>query len=54
MNQVPMDRRDIKLEEISTTDFFDTLSKIDGIEVIKLKSMSQEAMNLVDHFNLLS
>lgn len=44
--RVPMDYREFKPGEISTSTFFDTVSKITGVKVSKLKLRSQEAAGL--------
>ena len=43
MKQIPVDYRELTLGEISTSTFVGTLTKISGIHVSKLKSLSQEA-----------
>jgi putative transposase len=43
MKQIPVERREYTLGEISTSTFLGALSKIKGIQVSKLKSLSQEA-----------
>jgi hypothetical protein len=44
--ELPMDRRDIKLEENVSSTFFNFLSNIGGIKASKMCSMSQEATGL--------
>jgi hypothetical protein len=46
MRQIPVGRREYKLGEISTSTFLVALSKIKGIQVSKLESLSQEAATL--------
>jgi len=41
-----MDRREFKLEESSSSAFFDVLMKISNINVSKKSSLSQEAARL--------
>ena len=43
MKQIPVERREYTLGEISTSTFLGALSKIKGIQVSKLESLSQEA-----------
>jgi putative transposase len=43
MKQLPTERRKVTLGEISTSTFLGALSKIKGIQVSKLESLSQEA-----------
>ena len=43
VKQIPVERRKFTLGEISTSVFLGTLMKINGIEVSKLESLSQEA-----------
>jgi putative transposase len=46
MKQIPTERREYTLGEISTSTFLGALSKIKGIQVSKLESLSQEAVLL--------
>ena len=46
-NIVPMDYRDIKLEENSSSTFFNLLTNINGIKVGKMGSLSQEAIETI-------
>jgi putative transposase len=46
MRQIPVERREYTLGEISTSTFLGALSKIKGIQVSKLESLSQEAATL--------
>ena len=41
-----MDYRDIKIEENSSSTFFNLLTNINGIKVSKVGSVSQEAIGL--------
>jgi len=43
LKQLPTEHREVTLEEISTSTFLSVLSKIKGIQVSKLESLSQEA-----------
>lgn len=43
MKQLPMEHRKVTLGEISTSTFLSVLNKINGIQVSKLESLSQEA-----------
>jgi hypothetical protein len=38
LKRVPMDHRDFKEQEISSSTFFNLLTNIDGVEVSKMKS----------------
>ena len=40
MKQIPVDDRDFKAREISTSTFFDKLATVSGIKVSKLESMN--------------
>lgn len=46
MKQIPVERREYTLGETSTSTFLGALSKISGIQVSKLESLSQEAATL--------
>jgi putative transposase len=46
MKQIPVEYRELTLGEIPTSAFIETLSKINGIRVSKLESLSQEAPTL--------
>ena len=43
IKQLPMEHREFTLGEIPTSTFLSVLSKINGIQVSKLESLSQEA-----------
>ena len=43
MKQIPVDYREFTLGEISTSTFVESLTKISGVHVSKLESLSQEA-----------
>ncbi len=47
LKNIPTDHREFKLEENCSSDFFNTLMKVDGVEVFKSSSMSQEALHFV-------
>jgi transposase len=46
LKQIPVERREYTIGEISTSTFLGALSKINGIQVSKLESLSQEAATL--------
>lgn len=46
LKQIPMEHREFTLGETSTSTFLGALSKINGIQVSKLESLSQEARRL--------
>ena len=46
LKNIPTDHREFKIEENCSSDFFNTLMKVDGVKVFKSSSMSQEAPQL--------
>jgi len=46
LKQIPTDRREFTLGEISTSTFFTKLNNINGVKVKQVKSLSQEASPL--------